>query len=138
VSVDWDHTELRTGDALRGCWLTLHRPDPVPRADVEELAAEFGEISSAQPVLAPAIAAWGKVAQGLGVPTHYPRTRQEPEAETYRWFVENERMQGKEARYGFALPHVLEEVQRLPLPPASQAADPPTTPALGLSLPLAS
>ena len=114
VSIDWNNTEIRTGGALRGCWLALQRPDPAPRADVEELAAEFGEISAENPALAPAIAAWGKVAQGLDVPTHYPRTRQAPEAETYRWFVENERMQGKEARYGFALPHVLEEDQRIP------------------------
>jgi CRISPR-associated protein (TIGR03986 family) len=114
VSIDWDNAELRTGEALRGCWLALHRPDPAPRADIEELAAEFGEVSSENPVLAPAIAAWRKVAQGISMPAQYPRTSKEPEAETYRWFVENERMRGQEARYGFALPHVLEEDQRLP------------------------
>jgi hypothetical protein len=68
-------------------------------------------------VLAPAITAWRKLAQGADVPVHYPRTRAEPEAETYRWFVENERVSGKDARYGFALPHALEDDQRLPLLP---------------------
>jgi CRISPR-associated protein (TIGR03986 family) len=117
VSIDWGCTELRTGDALRGCWLDLRRPDPAARADVEELAAAFGEVAAEHPVLAPAVAAWRKVARGLGVPAHYPRTHREPEAETYRWFVENERMRGKKAGYGLALPHVLEEDQRLPLLP---------------------
>jgi CRISPR-associated protein (TIGR03986 family) len=117
VSIDWNNTELRTGEALRGCWLALRRPAPAPRADIEELAAEFGEVASAHPVLAPAIAAWRIVAQGSAAPAHYPRTRKDPEAETYRWFVENERMQGERTRYGFALPHVLEEDQRLPFLP---------------------
>ena len=117
VSIDWDNTELRTGEALRGCWLALHRPDPAARTDIEALAAEFDQIASENPVLAPALTAWRKVSEGIGVPTHYPRTRKEPEAETYRWFVENERVHGKNARYGFALPHVLEDDQSLPLLP---------------------
>ena len=68
-------------------------------------------------MLATAITSWTKVAHGLDVPVHYPRTRTEPEAETYRWFVENERMTGEDARYGLALPHVLEEDQPLPYLP---------------------
>jgi CRISPR-associated protein (TIGR03986 family) len=117
VSIDWDNTELRTGEALRDCWLALHRPDPAPRADVEALAAGFDQIATEDTVLAPAITAWRKVAQGIDVPIHYPRTSKQPEPETYRWFVENERMRGQNARYGFALPHVLEDDQRLPLLP---------------------
>ena len=117
VDIDWESTELRTGEALRGCWLALQRPGPAAPADIKALAAEFGEIAAENPVLAPAIAAWRKVARGIDVPAHYPRTRKEPEPETYRWFVENERMQGKNARYGIALPHVLEDDQRLPFLP---------------------
>jgi CRISPR-associated protein (TIGR03986 family) len=114
VSIDWDDTELRTGEALRGSWLALKRPDPAPRADIEALAAGFDTSASENRVLAPAVAAWRKVAQGLGASVHYPRTQEQPEAETYRWFVENERVHGQNARYGFALPHVLEEDQCLP------------------------
>jgi CRISPR-associated protein (TIGR03986 family) len=114
VSIDWDTTELRNGDALRGCWLALHRPAPAARPDIEALAAGFDQIASANPVLAPAITAWRKVAQGTAAPAHYPRTRQQPEAETYRWFTENERVHGSDTRYGFALPHVGEDDQRLP------------------------
>ena len=47
-----------------------------------------------------------------------PRTQQRPEAETYRWFVENERIEQGSAKYGLALPHVLEDDQHLPLLPA--------------------
>ena len=118
VTIDWPATELRTGDNLRGCWLSLERPAPAPRADIESLAAEFAEVATSSPVLAPAVAAWLKVAQGLDLPIHYPRTRQQPEAETYRWFVENERIEGGSAKYGLALPHSLEADQRLPLLPA--------------------
>jgi hypothetical protein len=117
VSIDWHGTELRTGEALRGSWLTLKRPAPAPQADIEALAAEFATTASDNPVLAPAIAAWRKVAQGISAAAHYPRTQEQPEAETYRWFVENERMRGDKPRYGLALPHVLEEDQRLPLLP---------------------
>ena len=117
VTIDWSGTELHTGEALRRCWLELRRPDPAARSDIEALAAEFGEIAADNPVLATAVTSWTKVAHGLDVPVHYPRTRTEPEAETYRWFVENERMTGEDARYGLALPHVLEEDQRLPYLP---------------------
>ena len=48
----------------------------------------------------------------------YPRTRKQPEAETYRWFVENERIEDGSAKYGLALHHALETDQRLPLLPA--------------------
>lgn len=117
VSIDWDDTELRTGEALRGSWLTLKRPDPVPRSDIEALAAEFDTTATGNSVLAPCIAAWRKVAQGTEAAVHYPRTQKEPEAETYRWFVENERISKDKPRYGLALPHALEKDQRLPLLP---------------------
>jgi CRISPR-associated protein (TIGR03986 family) len=118
VAIDWPGSELRTGDSLRGCWLSLDRPDPAPRADIESLAADFAEAATSNPVLAPAVAAWLKIAQGSEALIHYPRTQTKPEAETYRWFVENERMTGNSAKYGFALPHVLEDDQCLPLLPA--------------------
>jgi CRISPR-associated protein (TIGR03986 family) len=120
VGIDWQLTELRTGDALRGCWLALTRPPPCPREQIEALAAGFEQVAT-HPVLAPAVAAWRKVAQGLAAPACYPRTQPEPEAETYRWFVANERVEDRKVRHGFALPHVLEDDQRLPfLPPADR------------------
>ena len=114
VTIDWEDSELRTGEALRGSWLDLTRPGPASRADIEALANLFGEIAADHPVLTPAVTAWRKIAQGLSDPIHYPRTSEEPQAETYQWFVENERMRGKDVRYGLNLPHVLEDDQRLP------------------------
>ncbi len=117
VSIDWPGTELRTGEALRGCWLDLLRPEPSTREQAEALADEFGELTASNPVLAAAVAAWRKVALGTAEPAHYPRTQPEPEAETYRWFVANERIENRQVSYGFALPHALEDDQRLPLLP---------------------
>ena len=120
VSIDWPATQLRTGEALRGSWLSLNRPKPCPRAQAEALITEFDAVTTSDRVIAPAVAAWRKVAAGLPTPAYYPRTRKEPEAETYRWFVANERIADKKVEYGFALPHILEDDQRLPhLPPRS-------------------
>ncbi len=123
VSVDWAATELRTGEALAGCWLALDRPKASPQAQAKALADEFDAVASSNPVLAPAIAAWQKVAGGIDEPIHYPRTQEAPQAEGYRWFVANERVHGGQTEYGLALPHVLEPDQRLPLlpPDANQA-----------------
>ncbi|MBV9381315.1 MAG: TIGR03986 family CRISPR-associated RAMP protein [Streptosporangiaceae bacterium] len=117
VNVDWDATELRSQEALRGCWLGLRRPDPSPREQVEVLAAEFERQAMSSPALAPAITAFRKIAMGLPAPACYPRTQREPEAETYHWFVENDRIKSRRVRYGFALPHVLEENQDMPFLP---------------------
>lgn len=78
ISIDWPAAELRTGQALRGCWVDLARLHPVGHEQIETLAPEFEDLATSHPVLAPAVAAWRKVAQGLDVPIHYPRTRKEP------------------------------------------------------------
>ena len=114
AGIDWNATELRTAEALRGCWLGLQRPDPSPRAQAEALAAEFEQQARSSPALAPTLEAFRKVAEGLPSPACYPRTQREPEAETYRWFVENERIKDGSVRYRFALPHALEDNQDLP------------------------
>lgn len=120
VAIDWEATELRTSEALRGCWLDLTRPDPSPQEQIQELAAEFGEQAKSAPALVASIAAFQRVAQGLETPASYPRTRNEPEAETYRWFVANEHIDSKAVEYGFALPHVLEDDQELPRLPRKE------------------
>lgn len=120
VEIDWEGTELRTAEALRGCWLDLRRPEATPRPQVEALADAFDDLATTDRHLAPIVAAWRKVAAGLDVPIHYPRTSRQPEAETYRWFVANERIENGETAHGIALPHVLETDQRLPyLPPST-------------------
>jgi CRISPR-associated protein (TIGR03986 family) len=120
VRIDWDATELRTREALRGCWLDLRRPDPCGREQVQALAAEFEQQAMSSPVLAPALTAFRKVAGGLASAACYPRTQREPEAETYRWFVENDRIKDRKVKYGFALPHVLEDNQDLPFLPREE------------------
>ena len=117
VSIDWQATELRTGQALRGCWLDLDRPEPSPRERVEALADDFEGLTTSNSRIGSAVTAWRKVAGGLASPIQYPRTQNAPEAETYRWFAANEQIEGGKAKYGFALPHVLEDNQDLPLLP---------------------
>lgn len=119
VEIDWEGTELRTAESLRGCWLDLRRPDPTPQPQVEALADTFENLATTDRHLAPIVAAWRKVAAGLDIPIHYPRTSRQPEAQTYRWFVANERIVNGQTAHGIALPHVLEDDQRLPyLPPS--------------------
>jgi hypothetical protein len=75
VDIDWDATELRTGDALLGCWLALTRPSPCARDQVQALAADFEEQArSGQGTLEPVLAAFRKVAGGRPGPTDSPRT----------------------------------------------------------------
>lgn len=114
VSIDWTATELRTGDALLGCWSSLQRPDPCPDEKIQALAEQFERQATGNPALAPCLAAFRAIAQGLDKPAGYPRTQREPEAETYRWFVANEQITDGDVEHGFALPHVLEENQDLP------------------------
>jgi CRISPR-associated protein (TIGR03986 family) len=121
VSIDWDATELRTGDALRGCWTSLRRPDAADSALVSALADDFDRQAKENQALAPSIAAFSAVAAGLPEPAAYPRTRPQPEAETYHWFVANDQIKNHEPIHGYALPHVLEQNQSLPhISPANQ------------------
>ncbi len=114
VAIDWEATELRTGSQLLGCWTSLRRPEPCAASQVRALAQEFEHQAEASPALAPAIAAFRAVASGLPEPAAYPRTRTQPEAETYRWFVANEKIKQGRPDPGLALPHVLEQDQKLP------------------------
>lgn len=117
VSIDWEATELRTGSALRGSWLRLTRPSASDSAAVKALADDFEQQAKTSPVLAPALEAFQKIARGLDRPAAYPRTQRQPQAETYRWFVANERIKDRHPIYGLALPHVLEDNQDLPYLP---------------------
>jgi CRISPR-associated protein (TIGR03986 family) len=114
VTIDWEATELRTGGALAGCWTALRRPDPSPAEQIRALADDFAGQARQNPVLAPAIAAFTAIAVGSATPAAYPRTRREPEAETYRWFVANEKIANRRPEHGIALPHALEQNQDLP------------------------
>lgn len=120
VVVDWDTTELRTGESLKQCWLSLRRPDAAPPQQARELADRFGADAESDEYLAPTIVAWRKVVAGLDVPIHYLRTQKAPEAETYRWFVANEQIVERRVKHGIALPHVLEDDQRLPYLPQAR------------------
>ena len=99
-------TQVWTGDALQACWKHLRRPDPVPVQRLRELAEEFHTTAGADPVLGPAVAGFLAVSRGTGQPVHYPRTSATPEAETYRWFVANERTESGRPLRGYSLPLV--------------------------------
>ena len=101
-----DRTQVWTGDALRACWTQLPRPAPVPFQRLCELAEQFHATATADPVLGPAVTGFLAVSQGTSQPVHYPRTSPAPEAETYRWFVANERAEKGELPYGYSLPLV--------------------------------
>lgn len=114
VAINWQATELHTGQALRDCWTSLHRPDPSPQDQVLALAAGFEDQATRSPALAPVLEAFRILGTGLPAPAAYPRTRRDPEAETYRWFTANEKIKDGKPQHGFALPHILEPDQNLP------------------------
>jgi hypothetical protein len=101
-----NQTQVWTGDALRACWTQLQRPAPVPFQRLRELAEEFATVAAADPVLGPAVNGFLAVSRGTDQPVHYPRTSPVPEAESYRWFVANERARDGKVDKGFALPLV--------------------------------
>ncbi|MGC5388566.1 TIGR03986 family type III CRISPR-associated RAMP protein [Micromonospora chalcea] len=114
VQLDWDRTRLWDAAGVRAGWLRLTRPEPVDAGQLTALADRFDAVSRGNEVLREATASYLAAAAAVASPVHYPRTSPEPQAESYRWFVENDRMKGGKAVEGWALPHVRDAEQQLP------------------------
>ncbi|WP_405107977.1 TIGR03986 family CRISPR-associated RAMP protein [Micromonospora sp. NBC_01405] len=111
AQLDPDRTRLWDAGGVRAGWLRLNRPDPVGAERLTALANRFDATARANEVLYEATESYLKAAAPVTAPVHYPRESPEPQAESYKWFVENDK--DKHGR-GWALPHVRDPEQRLP------------------------
>jgi CRISPR-associated protein (TIGR03986 family) len=119
--VDWKRTELWDGDALADGWRRLDRSDHADPADLTAMAEAFAGTAMKHPVLAEAVESYQAATRGVPKhAVHYPRETPIPEAESYKWFVANERTPRAGVVEGWALPHVRDTEQRLPYLPADR------------------
>lgn len=105
-----DRTRVWDGAGVRAGWLHLSRPDPVSPDRLTKLAEHFAATARENEVLREAGESYLAAARAVNGPVHYPRPTKQPQAESYQWFVENEK--SKDRRW--ALPHVRDDEQRLP------------------------
>lgn len=112
AAVDLDRTRLWDADGIRAGWLRLNRPQPAGAQRLAALADDFAATARANPVLLEATSSYLAAAGPSADPVYYPTTIPgRPQPESYRWFVENEKLHlGR----GWALPHVRHRDQRLP------------------------
>lgn len=91
VAADWDNVRLFTGDRVRERYRSLSTvPEPEPVPTVRGLVGEYDKLLDEY--LAQVRAEFLAAATGFpGLPVHYPRTSPVPEAESYRWWVANDR-----------------------------------------------
>ncbi|MBF9129146.1 TIGR03986 family CRISPR-associated RAMP protein [Plantactinospora sp. S1510] len=122
--LDADRTRLWDATGIRDGWLRLTRPDPVDPAKLTKLAATFAATARGNAVLREATESYLAAAKPVTDPVHYPRKTPEPQAESYQWFVANDRIERGRVAEGWPLPHVRDGEQRLPyLGGESDAAD---------------
>ncbi len=114
--LDLERPRLWDADGVRAGWLSLTRPDPVAKERLRELMHQFEKTARGNRVLHEAIESYLRASQPIDAttPVHYPRLTREPQAESYAWFVENERVKSGEIEAGWSLPHVRDKEQRLP------------------------
>lgn len=112
TQLDLERTRLWDAAGVRAGWLRLTRPDPVSPGRLAELADTFAATARGNEVLREATESYVAAAKPVTSPVHYPRQTPAPQAESYKWFVENERLHlsGR----GWSLPHVRDPEQRLP------------------------
>ncbi|WP_320064290.1 TIGR03986 family CRISPR-associated RAMP protein [Micromonospora sp. RTGN7] len=121
--LDADRTRLWDADGTREGWLSLNRPAPVDLQRLTELAEKFHDRARNNEVLHEATESYLTAAAPVTEPVHYPRVSPEPQAESYEWFVENDRIEGGEVAEGWPLPHVRDPEQRLPYLPKKSDDD---------------
>ena len=117
VAADLEKTRLRDGKAMRERYRSLTESSTATPDELAALRAEFAADAATAAVRAEFLAA----ARGYdGLAVHYPRTKVKPIAESYDWWVANDRKeQGKQpARH--ALPQLGDKAPRLPYTPENQ------------------
>jgi len=107
-------TRLWDGAGVRAGWLSLTRPDPVDMGRLTGLADGFAATACGNKVLREATESYRAAAKAVTGPVHYPRQTSEPQAESYQWFVANDRVKGGNVVEGWSLPHVRDGEPRLP------------------------
>ncbi|MFI6163911.1 TIGR03986 family CRISPR-associated RAMP protein [Micromonospora haikouensis] len=110
--LETDRTRVWDAAGVRAGWLRLTRPDPVAPAKLTELADRFDATARGNEVLREATQSYLAAARAVEGPVHYPRKTPQPQAESYQWFVANERLHKGDR--GWPLPHVRDVEQRLP------------------------
>jgi CRISPR-associated protein (TIGR03986 family) len=114
VMADLAQARLRDGEAMRERYRSLTEPRTATPDELVALRAEFTADAATASVRAEFLAA----ARGYdGLAVHYPRTQVEPIAESYDWWVANDR-KGSGARH--ALPQLGDKAPRLPYTPVGQ------------------
>lgn len=114
AQLDRDRTRLWDAAGVRAGWSRLTRPDPVDPDRLTALADRFAATAKGNEVLREATESYLAAARPASEEVHYPRLTRRPQAESYEWFVANERLEKKSVVEGWALPHVRDPEQRLP------------------------
>jgi len=112
AEIDTGRTRLWDAAGVRAGWLRLSRPAPAGADRLNELAESFAATAQGNEVLREATESYQRAAKPVTELVHYPRKTPEAQAESYQWFVENERLR-LDGR-GWSLPHVRDDEQRLP------------------------
>ncbi|PID55086.1 MAG: TIGR03986 family CRISPR-associated RAMP protein [Micrococcales bacterium] len=115
-SIDWDQTQIFTDAAMRCRWLG-EKSTTCSQDEVLRTKAAYQRAVDADPVLRCAVEDFVAASKPVESPVHYPRQGQAPEAETYEWFVANERVGRNRGRNRHALPAVWWDNPMLPKNP---------------------
>jgi len=108
VTADLEQARLRNGEAMRDRYRSLTESSTATADELEAMRAEFAADAATAVVRAEFLVA----ARGYdGIAVHYPRTKVEPIAESYDWWVANDKSPSG-ARH--ALPPLGDKAPRLP------------------------
>lgn len=115
VRIDWSTSAIRNRDQLVDRYRSVGEGGVMSHEDLEELRTQFDEhFRSTQPAVYMAMLESARGFSGE-TPVHYPRVRPaRPQAETFHWFVTNERGARDQDRHG----------PRHALPPLGRGGDP--------------
>jgi CRISPR-associated protein (TIGR03986 family) len=119
VAADLEQARLRDGEAMRERYRSLTESSTATPDKLVALRAGFAADAATATVRAEFLAA----ARGYdGLAVHYPRTKVEPIAESYDWWVANDRKAPGEQPARHALPQLGEKAPRLPYTPGQEEA----------------
>ncbi|MDQ1295492.1 MAG: hypothetical protein QG608_3377, partial [Actinomycetota bacterium] len=129
-------TALWDGEAVAEGWRSLTRPAPATSDRLLALAEQFEQLARRHPLLTQTLDCYLAATRAVEHPIHYPRSKQEPMAESYEWFTENERVKEQKEKQqsssrgkdqaadgsaesvpveGWSLPDVRSQEPRLPI-----------------------